>query len=178
MAHTSIAKVPSAGVCIDRQDWLGHVNPGADDKVTWAPVAGHRQSTSSVAGNTTDSDGDEDDDSGNDGGNDADRSHAPIASGGRDAGGYDGDSAGGTAFIPARAIINSWKPAMAAFAAVWHNASKVVIINDHSNRLDMMEHVDGIYAEMGDPISVSGVIHAYGSGLAVGGPRSFFHLCP
>ena len=27
MARTSIAKTPSAGVCIDRQDWIGYVNP-------------------------------------------------------------------------------------------------------------------------------------------------------
>ena len=27
MARTSIAKTPSAGTCIDRQDWIGHVNP-------------------------------------------------------------------------------------------------------------------------------------------------------
>jgi hypothetical protein len=49
---------------------------------------------------------------------------------------------------------------------VWHSAGKVVIINDHSNRLDMMEHVDGIYAEMGDQVKASGLIHAVGSGLA------------
>jgi hypothetical protein len=120
MARTSISKVPSAGVCIDRQDWLGHVNPSADDHVTWVPIGSGRH----------------------------------------------GGGGSAATSIPARAMINSWKPAMAAFAHVWHSAGKVVIINDHSNRLDMMEHVDGIYAEMGDQVSVSGLIHAVGSGLA------------
>jgi hypothetical protein len=119
MARSSIRNVPSAGVCIDRQDWLGHVNPSADDHATWFPVSSRRR-----------------------GGG------VPTSS------------------IPARALINSWKPAMAAFAQVWHAAGKVVIITDHSNRLDMMEHVDGIYAEMGDQVSASGLIHAVGSGLA------------
>ena len=54
---------------------------------------------------------------------------------------------------------------MKAFAAEWHKNGKVVIINDHSNRLDMMEFVDGIYAEMGDPYQVNGIIHAYGASL-------------
>lgn len=40
MARTSLAQTPSAGVCIDRQDWLGHVNPNADDGATWLPEAG------------------------------------------------------------------------------------------------------------------------------------------
>ena len=35
MAKTSMAKVPSSGVCIDRQDWIGVVNPNADDRKTW-----------------------------------------------------------------------------------------------------------------------------------------------
>eukprot|EP00041_Stephanoeca_diplocostata_P026231 m.702458 g.702458 ORF g.702458 m.702458 type:complete len:116 (+) comp22915_c0_seq15:2719-3066(+) len=62
-------------------------------------------------------------------------------------------------------MIHSWKPAMKQFAAVWHAAGKVVIINDHSNRLDMMEHADGIYAEMGD-MEAEGMAHAMGSALA------------
>lgn len=37
-------------------------------------------------------------------------------------------------------------------------------INDHSNRLDMMEHVDGIYSEMAD-IDASGWTHGFGAGL-------------
>lgn len=111
MARTSMAKVPSSGICIDRQDWLGHVNPRADDRRTWFPVGNSGQ------------------------------------------------------HIPVRALINSWKPAMAALARVWHAGGQLVIINDHSNRLDMMENVDGIYAEMGD-MDPEGMAHAVGSGLA------------
>lgn len=72
MAHTSIGRTPSAGVCIDRQDWIGQVNPAADDGNTWFPVRPGKQ------------------------------------------------------FAPVRAMIFSWKSAMAAFAAVWHNSSKAV----------------------------------------------------
>ena len=39
MARASIAHAPSDGVCIDRQDWVGEVNPNADDGKTWLPVA-------------------------------------------------------------------------------------------------------------------------------------------
>jgi hypothetical protein len=128
MARTSMAKAPSSGVCIDRQDWLGSVNPNADDKRTWLPVK-----------------------------------HAK----------------GKTQFMRVRAMINSWKPAMRAFAQVWHSGGKAVIINDHSNRLDMMEHVDGIYAEMGDMDTISSSrsglgslnAHAIGTALATLGPK-------
>ena len=58
MAETAIAKVPSAGVCVDRQDWIGQINPNADDERTWLPVDGR--------------------------------------------------------FVPVRALIHSWKPAMKA----------------------------------------------------------------
>jgi hypothetical protein len=117
MARTSMAKVPSSGVCIDRQDWIGVTNPNADDGRTWLPV--------------------------------------------------------GAGFLPVRAMIHSWKPAMEAFAEVWHEGGQAVIINDHSNRLDMMEFVDGIYAEMGDMSaaaagsSSSGSLNSHGIGTAL-----------
>jgi hypothetical protein len=116
MARTSIAKTPSAGTCIDRQDWIGHVNPLADDHRT---LIGLPDPVTHAAGRLQ----------------------------------------------PVRAMIHSWKAAMAAFGSVWHSAGQVVIINDHSNRLDMMEHADGIYAEMGD-FAPAGITHAVGSGLA------------
>ena len=121
MARTSIAKVPSSGVCIDRQDWIGSVNPNADDRRTWLPLK--------TAGQ----------------------------------------------FKAVRSMIFSWKPAMEAFASVWHEQGQAVIINDHSNRLDMFEHVDGVYAEMGDSDAGSageGSLnsHAIGTALATTGP--------
>ena len=75
------------------------------------------------------------------------------------------------AFGPVRAMIFSWHEAMAALAGVMHapaNATfggKAIIINDHVNRVGMMRHVDGIYAEMGD-ISPPGFTHVVGSALA------------
>ena len=132
MARTSIAKVPSAGVCIDRQDWIGSVNPNADDRQTWLPLKTSGQ------------------------------------------------------FKAVRSMIFSWKPAMEAFARVWHEKGLAVIINDHSNRLDMFENVDGVYAEMGDSDADSGAFggaddataialgslnaHAIGTALATTGP--------
>ena len=84
----------------------------------------------------------------------------------------------GKGFIPVRAMIYSWKAAMEQFAAVWHNDGRPVIINDHSNRLDMMRHVEGIYAEYGcwfKPTESDGLgsinPHAVGSALATLGPR-------
>lgn len=114
MASTSMARAPSSGVCIDRQDWLGHVNPNEDDKRTWLESIGR----------------------------------------------------------PIRAMIHSWKPAMRQFAARWHARDQAVIINDHSNRLDMMEFVDGIYAEMGDMITSDstadrGSLNSHGIGTAL-----------
>ena len=72
-------------------------------------------------------------------------------------------------------MIHSWKPAMRAFAAVWHGGGQAVIMNDHSNRLDMMEFVDGIYAEMGDMAAAGSALgslnsHAIGTALATLGP--------
>ena len=49
---------------------------------------------------------------------------------------------------------------MEAFAKVWHSEGQAVIINDHSNRLDMMEFVDGIYAEEGDMAAGYAVSHS------------------
>lgn len=133
---------PSSGVCIDRQDWIGVVNPTADDGRTWLPT---------------------------------------------------GDPS--NPFQRVRAMIFSWKLAMEAFAAEWHAQGQVVIINDHSNRLDMMRYCDGIYAEMGDMQTtattttsdlntgrrtseqvVEGSInaHAIGTALASLGPRVAF----
>ena len=80
-----MAKVPSHGVCIDRQDWIGVTNPNADDRRTWLPI--------------------------------------PTAAG---RGGQDQ----GMRFMPVRAMISSWKPAMKAFAAIWHSGGQAVIINE------------------------------------------------
>lgn len=38
MARTSMTRTPSSGVCIDRQDWIGYVNPSTDDGQTWYPT--------------------------------------------------------------------------------------------------------------------------------------------
>ena len=135
MADSSMMHSPSSGVCIDRQDWIGVVNPGADDGQTWFPT---------------------------------------------------GDPS--NPFQRVRAMIFAWKLAIESFAAQWHAHGQVVIINDHSNRLDMMRYCDGIYAEMGDMQTptyglnkrmseqVEGAInaHAVGTALASLGPRVAF----
>lgn len=121
MAKTALAQAPSAAVCIDRQDWIGFVNPRGDDLQTWIPDLGS----------------------------------------------------------PVRALIFSWKAAMATFGQVWRAAGRPVVINDHSNRLDMMSFVDGIYAEMGDMQSATagrGSLnsHAVGTSLVSLGARPAF----
>ena len=83
----------------------------------------------------------------------------------------DADTDAPPRFGPVRAMIFSWHAAVAALAGVMHarpNATftgKAIVINDHVNRVGMMRHVDGIYAEMGD-ISPDGFTHAVGSALA------------
>jgi len=70
-------------------------------------------------------------------------------------------------FGPVRAMIFSWHLAMAALAKVMdggHYGGKAIIINDHVNRIGMMQHVDGIYAEMGD-VTPAGFTHVVGSAL-------------
>jgi hypothetical protein len=50
---------------------------------------------------------------------------------------------------PARALVNSWKETLTKVAGKFHQAGKVVYVNDHNHRIDLMKDVDGFYDEAG-----------------------------
>ena len=50
---------------------------------------------------------------------------------------------------PARSLINSWKETLGKVSEKFHQAGKVVYVNDHNHRIDMMKDIDGFYDEAG-----------------------------
>jgi len=50
---------------------------------------------------------------------------------------------------PARSLINSWKETLGKVSEKFHQAGKVVFVNDHNHRIDMMKDIDGFYDEAG-----------------------------
>ena len=87
-ARRHIEKLPdSAGICIDRLDWLRYYNPRGDDGVSWV----------------------------------------------------DGK--------PARSLYMSWRDFMARVGPMMHKADKVIFVNNHEKRLELLKGVDGVYCE-------------------------------
>jgi hypothetical protein len=87
-AKRHIEKIPaSAGICIDRLDWLGCYNLNADDGLSWFA---NRRSQS---------------------------------------------------------LLVSWHRLMEKLAPMMHDAGKVIYVNNHNKRIDILKHVDGIYDE-------------------------------
>lgn len=87
-ARRHIEELPdSAGICIDRLDWLRFYNPHADDGVSW----------------------------------------------------HEG--------MPARSLVTSWHGIMEQLAPIMHDAGKVIFVNNHLKRIDLLKNVDGIYCE-------------------------------
>jgi len=50
---------------------------------------------------------------------------------------------------PARALVNSWKETLEKVSEKFHQAGRVVYVNDHNHRIDMMKDIDGFYDEAG-----------------------------
>ncbi len=50
---------------------------------------------------------------------------------------------------PARALVNSWKETLGKVSEKFHQAGRVVYVNDHNHRIDMMKDIDGFYDEAG-----------------------------
>ena len=50
---------------------------------------------------------------------------------------------------PARSLIASWQELMGKLGPMMHEAGKVVFVNNHDKRLDLLRHVDGIFDEFG-----------------------------
>lgn len=48
---------------------------------------------------------------------------------------------------PARSLINSWKKILPEIAGNLHQANKVLFVNNHTKRLDLLQGVDGIFDE-------------------------------
>ena len=50
---------------------------------------------------------------------------------------------------PARALVNSWKETLSKVSEKFHQAGRVIYINDHNHRIDLMKNADGFYDEAG-----------------------------
>lgn len=50
---------------------------------------------------------------------------------------------------PARSLVNSWKETLEKVSEKFHQAERVVYVNDHNHRIDMMKDIDGFYDEAG-----------------------------
>jgi hypothetical protein len=89
-AKLHIEKIPaSAGICIDRLDWMRYYNSNGDDSVS---MVGRQQTQS---------------------------------------------------------MLLSWKGIIAPVAQMMHAAHKVIFCNPLDRRIDLLQHVDGIYDEFG-----------------------------
>jgi hypothetical protein len=89
-ARRHIEKLPkSAGICIDRMDWLRIYNQNANDGRSWF-------------NNTA-----------------------------------------------TRSLYSSWHELMSRLLPLMHGAGKVVFVNNHVKRVDLLENIDGIFDEFG-----------------------------
>ncbi|MEI8372772.1 MAG: hypothetical protein WCJ35_08060 [Planctomycetota bacterium] len=62
---------------------------------------------------------------------------------------------------PARSLLASWNDLMARLGPLMHQAGKVVFVNNHNKRLDMLRHVDGIFDEFtyaGAPLNLTALL--------------------
>ena len=50
---------------------------------------------------------------------------------------------------PARSLYNSWRGLMTKLLPLMHDRGKVVFVNNHVKRLDLLENIDGIFDEFG-----------------------------
>lgn len=48
---------------------------------------------------------------------------------------------------PSRSLQVSWRDLMSKLGPLIHNASKVIFVNNHTKRLDQLQHVDGLFDE-------------------------------
>lgn len=48
---------------------------------------------------------------------------------------------------PARSLITSWKNLLDTLGPMMHNAGKSILVNNHHKRIDLLNHVDGIFDE-------------------------------
>ncbi len=48
---------------------------------------------------------------------------------------------------PVRSIVTSWKNLSPKLSSIMHGANKVIFANNHTKRIDILEHVDGLFDE-------------------------------
>lgn len=48
---------------------------------------------------------------------------------------------------PVRSLINSWKGLMNKLGPIMHDEDKVIMVKNHTRRIDLLNHVDGIFDE-------------------------------
>jgi hypothetical protein len=62
---------------------------------------------------------------------------------------------------PARSLLASWNDLMARLGPLMHQAGKVVFVNNHNKRLDLLRHTDGIFDEFtyaGAPLNLTALL--------------------
>lgn len=65
---------------------------------------------------------------------------------------------------PARSLYTSWKLLMADLGPMMHNAGKVIYVNNHTRRIDLLDEVDGIFDEftyMGNSLNLMALLCCY-----------------
>ena len=101
-AQKHIDLIPSsAGICIDRMDWLRMYNEERDDGISW--YIDH----------------------------------------------------------PVRSLISSWKNLMKDLCPLMHNSNKVIFVNNHDKRIDLLRNIDGIFDEFtyaGVPLNLTALL--------------------
>lgn len=59
---------------------------------------------------------------------------------------------------PARSLISSWKGLMKDFCPLMHENDKVIFVNNHTKRIDLLKNIDGIFDEFtygGSPLNLT-----------------------
>lgn len=65
---------------------------------------------------------------------------------------------------PARSLYTSWKLLMADLGPMMHEAGKVIYVNNHTRRIDLLDEVDGIFDEftyMGNSLNLMALLCCY-----------------
>lgn len=65
---------------------------------------------------------------------------------------------------PARSLITSWKQLMEKLGPMMHNNGKSILVNNHDKRIDLMNHIDGIFDEFTydpSPLNLTSLLCVY-----------------
>jgi predicted GH43/DUF377 family glycosyl hydrolase len=62
---------------------------------------------------------------------------------------------------PARSLLWSWRNLLARLGPMMHDANKVIFVNNHDKRIDLLNHTDGFYDEFtyaGSPLNLTALL--------------------